>query len=76
MMGCELLPFKKKEKRNGSNGYGFVSVCAADSSPLMQRGTPYAAVCIFYEVSLLTCSGRKINSSLLTDKLYSVNMMT
>lgn len=57
MMGCELLTSAFKKNRNGSNGYGFMSVWAVATLPLTQLGTPYATVCIFYDVGLLTCSG-------------------
>lgn len=56
VMRCELLTFTfKKKERNGSNGYRFMSVCAAATFPLTQLGTPYATVCIFYDVGL--CRG-------------------
>lgn len=54
MMGCELLTSVFKKNRNGSNGYGFMSVWAVAALPLTQLGTPYAAVCIFYDVGRLT----------------------
>lgn len=54
VMRCELLTSAYK-KRNGSNGYGFMSVWAVAILPLTQLGTPYATVCIFYDVGLLTC---------------------
>lgn len=46
---------KKKERENGSNGYGFMSVWAGATLPLRQLGTPYATAWNFYDVGL--CRG-------------------
>lgn len=42
-----------------------MSVWAVATFPLTQLGTPYAAVCIFYDVGLLTCKGSQRITSLM-----------
>lgn len=60
----EMWTVDLMKKRNGGNGYGFMSVWTAATLLLRQLGVPYASPCIFDDVSLrsgwIPCFYRRI----------------